>query len=275
MEHFNSFCNNTNLHGWQYMAEQRFTKLQKAFWGAILFLSTCCAIILIYNNVVIFQNATVVTTVDTMTAPLDDIFFPSISVCNLNQARRSFFEEIGIYDNDTLIRKILIEYFGAKHDRDSVQIPKEVQSKLNSVSPANKSLDWAMQQKCQDLFVFSKWNGSMSEGSYDIDYDFGTDYGICCWFSPQLNLTEIREKFIKHRFGSNQNQPNDWRMGQMDIDGEWFANISRGAITGRHNGFTMLADIESFDYTYSDEGAEGLKVESIFTLNESPTANFI
>ena len=32
-----------------------------------------------------FMNATVVTTVDTMTAPLSEVFFPSLVVCNINQ----------------------------------------------------------------------------------------------------------------------------------------------------------------------------------------------
>ena len=107
------------------------------------------------------------------------------------------------------------------------------------------------------MFVFSKWNGSVSEGAYDMDYDFGTDYGICCWFSPQLNLSEIRKQFIHT---STQTFPENWRMGQMDIDGKWFANIKKGAETGKNNGFTMLVDIESFDYALSAEGAEGLKV---------------
>ena len=32
-----------------------------------------------------FMNATVVTTVDTMTVPLSEVFFPSVVVCNINQ----------------------------------------------------------------------------------------------------------------------------------------------------------------------------------------------
>ena len=268
MEHFNSFCKHTTLHGWQYMAEQTFTKLQKLFWGVILFVSVFGATVLIYNNILIFKNATVVTTVDTMTAPLDDIYFPSITVCNLNQARRSFFEEIGIHDNDTLIRQILSKYLGVDNVDHSVELPKDILNKLDEVAPSNKSLDWAMHQKCQDMFVFSKWNGSWSEGAYDIDYDFGTDYGICCWFSPQLNLSLIRDEFIQDHINSNQTFPKDWRMGQMDIDGRWFADIQKGATTGKHNGFTMLVDVESFDYNYSDEGAEGLKVWDIFVLNK-------
>ena len=260
MEHFNSFCRHTTLHGWQYFAEQSFTRLQKLFWGVILFISVFCATVLIYNNLLIFKNATVVTTVDTMTAPLDDIFFPSITVCNLNQARRSFFEEIGIYNNDTLMRQILSEYLGVDPGSHSIKLPQEVLHKLSKVAPANKSMEWAMHQKCKDMFVFSKWNGSMSEGAYDIDYDFGTDYGICCWFSPQLNLSQIRESFFSKRRASNKTVDKNFRMGQMDIDGQWFENITKGATTGKHNGFTMLVDIEAFDYNYSDEGAEGLKV---------------
>ncbi len=110
------------------------------------------------------------------------------------------------------------------------------------------------------MFIFSKWNGSMSEGAYDIDYDLGTDYGICCWFSPQLNLSKITEQFFQQKEVSNTSVDEDFRMGILDIDGYVWQNIPQGATTGKNNGFTMLADIEIFDYYYADEGAEGLKV---------------
>ena len=48
----------------------------------------------------------VVTTVDTMTVPLTEVFFPSVVVCNINQVRKSFFQELGIYDNETFIRQV-------------------------------------------------------------------------------------------------------------------------------------------------------------------------
>ena len=34
------------------------------------------------------------TTVDTMTAPLSEVYFPSVVVCNINQVRESYFEEV-------------------------------------------------------------------------------------------------------------------------------------------------------------------------------------
>ena len=262
MQSLNSFCEHTTLHGWQYIIKDSFNKAQKSFWALILSVCIIGATILAYNNVLIFKNATVVTTVETMTAPLNDIFFPSITVCNLNQARRSFFEEMGISDNDTLIRQILSEYLGVGEDvSNGVPLPKDLVDKLNKAAPANKSLNWAMHQKCSDMFMFSKWNGSVSESLYDVDYDFGTDYGICCWFTPQLNFTQVREEFaLQQKLLSNRTMEKNWRLGQMDIDGHWFADIKKGATTGVHNGFTMFADIESFDYNYYDEGAEGLKV---------------
>ena len=44
-----------------------------------------------------------------------------------------------------------------------------------------------------------------------------------------------------------------------------FLNL-QGAKTGKDNGYTMLFDIESFDYSYYDEGSEGLKVALVHHL---------
>ena len=69
----------------------------------------------------IFTLSQVVTTVDTMTVPLTEVFFPSVVVCNINQVRKSFFEELGIYDNDTFIKQIYFDYIeGKKDSRNSV-----------------------------------------------------------------------------------------------------------------------------------------------------------
>ena len=40
------------------------------------------------------------------------------------------------------------------------------------------------------MFLLSKWNQTKTY-EHAIDREFGTDYGICCWYTPQLNYTEI------------------------------------------------------------------------------------
>ena len=41
----------------------------------------------------------------------------------------------------------------------------------------------------------------------------------------------------------------------------------QGSKTGIDNGFTMLFDIESFDYSYFNEGSEGLKLALVHHLD--------
>ena len=50
----------------------------------------------------------------------------------------------------------------------------------------------------------------------------------------------------------------------MDVPSCLFIN---GAKTGKDNGYTMLFDIESFDYSYYDEGSEGLKLALVHHLD--------
>ena len=43
--------------------------------------------------------------------------------------------------------------------------------------------------------------------------------------------------------------------------------VFQGSKTGKDNGFTMLFDIESFDYSYYNEGSEGLKLALVHHLD--------
>ena len=47
----------------------------------------------------------------------------------------------------------------------------------------------------------------------------------------------------------------------------WFGSVEKGAKTGKDNGFSVLFDIESYDYGYYDEGSEGLKVAIVHHLD--------
>ena len=44
-------------------------------------------------------------------------------------------------------------------------------------------------------------------------------------------------------------------------------NFPKGSKTGKDNGYTMLFDIESFDYSYYNEGSEGLKLALVHHLD--------
>ena len=107
-----------------------------------------------------------------MTVPLSEVFFPSVVVCNINQVRKSFFEELGIYDNETFIHQIYYDYIegGSKssknplhsHEEDNQKIAvhekimNEYLAKNNKSSEADQSINWITHQKCKDMFILSK-----------------------------------------------------------------------------------------------------------------------
>jgi len=271
MENFQAFCNQTSLHGWQYITQRPETDgfwagFKHIFWSIIVCVAMGCAAIFLYSNTIDFMNATVVTTVDTMTVPLSEVFFPSVVVCNINQVRKSFFAELGIYENETFIRQVYTDFILGKANHTSEnfevsarkravheQIMKEYLAKHNETLETKMSITWFTHQDCKDMFLLSKWNQTKTY-DYAIERDFGTDYGICCWYTPQLNFTQID----LHTHENHLHEP-DW--------GHWFMNVPKGSKTGKDNGFTMLFDIESFDYSYFNEGSEGLKLALVHHLD--------
>ena len=62
----------------------------------------------------------------------------------------------------------------------------------------------------------------------EIERDFGTDFGTCCWYTPQINLTEVKE----HQNENNLEEP-DW--------GHWFSNLKKA----HSNWHFMYFDVKS------------------------------
>ena len=71
----------------------------------------------LHNNTSEFIQSTVQTTLDG-SVPLSEVFFPSVVVCNINQIRKSFFAELGFYENDTLVRIMYEDFIKGTMDSD-------------------------------------------------------------------------------------------------------------------------------------------------------------
>ena len=148
---------------------------------------------------------------------------------------------------------------------------KDYLASKNETLETKTSITWFTHQDCKDMFLLSKWNQSKTY-EYAIVRDFGTDYGICCWYTPQLNFTEID----LHAKENHLHEP-DWGHWFMNVPKVGFGGITsfdktilcvlQGSKTGKDNGFTMLFDIESFDYSYLNEGSEGLKLALVHHLD--------
>ena len=108
---FEEFCESTGLHGWKYIGLVswkvfvfiRFFKLllsvhfqpkskERYVWLIIVIGALGVAIFFLYMAIADFTSATVVTNIETTTAPLSEVFFPAIILCSINQIRQSLFK---------------------------------------------------------------------------------------------------------------------------------------------------------------------------------------
>ena len=78
-----TYCEQTSLHGWYYIASDK--KVWKILWSMIVLASIAVASTFIYKAAEEFTKSTVVTTIQSTTIPLSEVYFPAVTVCNINQ----------------------------------------------------------------------------------------------------------------------------------------------------------------------------------------------
>lgn len=59
LANFSTFCRQTSLHGWQYIAQKNGSSAKHMFWAIIVSMSMATAALFLYNNTVDYLNATV------------------------------------------------------------------------------------------------------------------------------------------------------------------------------------------------------------------------
>ena len=96
---FHKFCSHTTLHGWSYLAagsDDGPSNLRAALWWTVLLALYTAAGLLVINNTQAFLDSTIQTTITSRSASLKDVYFPSVTVCNINQFETSFMEGLGM-----------------------------------------------------------------------------------------------------------------------------------------------------------------------------------
>ena len=54
-----------------------------------------------------------------------NVYFPSVTLCNINQGRLSLFHQFELSDNETLLNAVLMQaYFGSKEQIDKNMLQK-------------------------------------------------------------------------------------------------------------------------------------------------------
>ena len=294
---FTEFCGRTSLHGWNNLIGDSPAKIQIYFWICIIILSLGITSCFLFTSVNDFTNKLVVTNIDTTTAPLHEVHFPSIIVCNINQIRKSILFELGI-QNDSVIDLLYHQFYtGMYRDLTTQEI-----STIRNLATSDRML----------TNLRSFWAMVTESNSTDIDHimqGFNTTEFLKKYWAYIISLDFIRDMVIEDpgdtpvlyaRYQHHQMRENSTDFlpffgtdrGQCsiikpqlifnsDYDNLTYAQkvfgsnkvsytrqFQAGVKVGKVNGLKLLLDAQTFDYTMNEQVSEGFKISANYHLDQ-------
>ena len=118
MIQFKAFIELTSLHGYQYLNTTTRSKWHRFYWSFCIFFSIVCALSFLAEYIITLKNEMPITNEEPKLSSLDSVYFPGVTVCNVNLVRRSYFEELGVYENETAVNHINAHYMGEQIEKN-------------------------------------------------------------------------------------------------------------------------------------------------------------
>ena len=83
---------------------------------------------------------------------MQDVTFPSITICNLNKIEASFLKELNLYGNQDATDNLMKEFIDGRNGNKSQQEEAEIKQVNDFIGP-NYSFMQFSRQKCRDLYI--------------------------------------------------------------------------------------------------------------------------
>ncbi|KAG8258302.1 hypothetical protein J6590_032230 [Homalodisca vitripennis] len=243
-----------------YFGPEMFNDLpDKTFWIVAFILAVVTAAYFISNLYDKWSNSPVIMSLSPKATSLTTIPFPAITICNMNNAKKSLASSIleeAKDDEPNLRRKLLNDV--CKFEQDDADAALD-----------NQTVEWKtylsfmlnVSQPCHEMVAACFWH-SEQRNCNDLFNAALTDEGICCTFNrvkrdllfhynneiPELNLT--------FPFDSVNWTPEDGYPDNVSVDDvPW-----RPWGPGSHLGLTIVLDANLNEYYCSSEVSIGFKV---------------
>ena len=237
----NSFCQRTTLDGWSYVSNEN-TIFKRFIWFMALSGFLIFASYLLYLNIQVYIKSTTITSLDTTTAPLDDLTFPSMQICNLNQVTASFIESLGSFSTFSLSANTFYREFiyGSSKYNSTGELNRiqKITERLKKVYDwdGSSQIRKISSPPCHDMLLSISRNVK-TVTSYEA-YKATSDAGMCCMIVPHWLFNEKRPNYSTNYWNV---QPKDMKHGLI-------------------NGFRYLLDAETFDYDYRKSASTGFRI---------------
>ncbi|KAL0818256.1 hypothetical protein ABMA28_008749 [Loxostege sticticalis] len=167
----------STLHGLRYIGERKLTWFERFFWLAAFLCSLMCAGFFILNVYAKWRMSPMIVSINPENMVLDDLPFPAITICNVNQAKKSVAQRYIKY-GASVDKKLLESLCSSQNDAEIFE------------DEIAESADWDytrsflinVTQPCSEMLTACSW-GSKNMSCVDLFNAQLTDEGLCCTFN--------------------------------------------------------------------------------------------
>ncbi|CAG9771852.1 unnamed protein product [Ceutorhynchus assimilis] len=243
------YCENTTLHGLRYVGDTQLSFGERIFWLISFSVAIGFATYYITNIYDKWKSSPVIISFSPFDGDISKIPFPAITICNMNQAKRSEAEKI-LREGSNVDKKLLDDACNGNASFD--QTEKISWEALRNFLTGNS---------CSDMLISCQWGDDKVDCDDAFNNDL-TDEGLCCSFNrlpPEKIFRSMKDISIL-----NQTYPSnvyDWHAekGFQDTDyGDYIPRRPLGA--GAHLGLSIILDAQINNYYCSSTRSVGFKV---------------
>lgn len=171
-ENVGEYLLSSTLHGLRYIGTATLSVFERVFFGLSFLMVTVLAAYFISNVWQKWKDTPVIIGLDPVSTQIKDIPFPAVTICNMNQVKRSFAESLKKESDKVILESICSQGDSLKHNDSNIEGTWSYVREflVNSSQP------------CEDMIKMCKFGME----SIDCEHTFGTvltDEGICCTFN--------------------------------------------------------------------------------------------
>lgn len=241
---FKQFCENTSIHGLKYLFEDGSRLIERCAWLLVFLSGICFSGYFCWQMWEKWKQSPVLTSVETQLYPLSNIFFPAVTVCNVNKVskiklqdalRNPKYANVSYSEMQSTLRYMTKLDRAINNERPLKELNQFYKSRNISALDLFKILEETA-PSCSDMVMDCNWLG-LTKPCMEFFSFLPTDDGMCCtfnsakYFDPMLGIQSSASEPLRVN-------GNGYRMGlNLVID----ANVDDYSVTtGKFDGFKIL-----------------------------------
>ncbi|XP_061400879.1 pickpocket protein 28-like [Musca vetustissima] len=229
------FLLETALNGLKYVADSERSIWERLYYLISFLICFICGLYMAIYFLNKWQNTPVIISLSSQPTPIENLPFPSVTICNMNSLKRSKVENIEVDSPEYAYRQKICSQ---KYDYTRFQnfTPRSEKDTMTYFHIDNA-------QSCAEMIVYCKF-GDVEENCTDLFREVQLDEGLCCIFN-QLHpffLVKGNQMISGRNFKVNRNERKN--IEKLPIHTYVRINLKRFLLETALNGLKYVADSE-------------------------------